>query len=197
MKVETARPARRGLDGARAAQWDAARLAFEAALAVQETPDARRLGSRVVVPEPGSEGSLSESGPSRSTTAAVEPIQPLGSLYGSRTMLDLGARVGCGAAGNARRTRALGRSCAGHGWVAVDWARHAQAEECAEHARRAMVIAREAGVGDLEVFALSLLGRAEVSAGRRDEECGCSRRRWRPPRPDGCATCTLGGRTAI
>ncbi len=37
-----------------------------------------------------------------------------------------------------------------------------------EHARRAMQIAREHGAEDLEVFALSLLGRAEVSAGRRD-----------------------------
>ena len=60
--------------------------------------------------------------------------------------------------------------CAGHGWVAVERARHADSvEECAAHARRAMAIARANGSGDLEVFALSLLGRAEVDAGRRDE----------------------------
>ena len=47
---------------------------------------------------------------------------------------------------------------------------HAEdAEECARHARRAMAIARDCADPDLEVFALSLLGRAEVSAGRRAE----------------------------
>lgn len=58
-------------------------------------------------------------------------------------------------------------SCAGHGWVAVERARHAgSVEEQIEHATRAMEIGRETGDGDLEVFALSVLGRAEVSAGR-------------------------------
>src|SRR4051812_48180847 len=69
----------------------------------------------------------------------------------------------------ARADRALEGSdaCAGHGWVAVERARHAErVEDCAEHARRAMEFARASGDGDLEVFALSVLGRAEVSAGR-------------------------------
>jgi DNA-binding NarL/FixJ family response regulator len=58
-------------------------------------------------------------------------------------------------------------TCAGHGWVAVERARHAGAvEEQILHARRAMELARDAGSDDLEVFALSVLGRAEVSAGR-------------------------------
>ncbi len=57
--------------------------------------------------------------------------------------------------------------CAGHGWVAVERARHAErVEDQIEHATRAMRIARETGEPDLEVFALSVLGRAEVSAGR-------------------------------
>jgi len=61
-------------------------------------------------------------------------------------------------------------SRAGHGWVAIEPARHAESvDECARHARRAMEVAREVEAGDLEVFALSLLGRAEVSAGRRRE----------------------------
>ena len=60
--------------------------------------------------------------------------------------------------------------CAGHGWIAVEQARHAEdIDERIEHARRAMTIARETGADDLEVFALSLLGRAEVSAGAREE----------------------------
>jgi len=71
----------------------------------------------------------------------------------------------------ARAERALENldACAGHGWVAVERARHATSvEEQVEHARTAMEIGRAAGAEDLEVFALSLLGRAEVSAGRRE-----------------------------
>ncbi|MBJ7332722.1 MAG: hypothetical protein JHC95_22700 [Solirubrobacteraceae bacterium] len=64
-------------------------------------------------------------------------------------------------------------ACAGHGWVAVEQARHtSDVEEQAEHARRAMEIARATGADDLEVFALSVLGRAEVSAGRRERGLG-------------------------
>jgi ATP/maltotriose-dependent transcriptional regulator MalT len=60
--------------------------------------------------------------------------------------------------------------CPGRGWIAVERARHAETvEECAEHARRAMVIAKKTNADDLEVFAVSVLGRAEVSAGRRQE----------------------------
>jgi DNA-binding NarL/FixJ family response regulator len=72
----------------------------------------------------------------------------------------------------ARSERALEEvdGCAGHGWVAVERARHAgSVEEQIAHARRAMEIARETGASDLEVFALSLLGRAEVNAGRREQ----------------------------
>ena len=70
----------------------------------------------------------------------------------------------------AERARRGAGPCAGQGWVAVERARHAESvEECAEHARRAMEIARGTNADDLEVFALSLLGRAEVSAGRTDD----------------------------
>ena len=72
-----------------------------------------------------------------------------------------------------RAERALedaGERCAGRGWLAVERARHAQsAEDQVAHARAAMEIARECGASDLEVFALSVLGRAVVSAGRREE----------------------------
>jgi len=69
----------------------------------------------------------------------------------------------------ARADRALAgvERCAGHGWVAVERARRASdPEEVASHARVAMEIAQESGDADLEVFALSLLGRSEVRAGR-------------------------------
>jgi ATP/maltotriose-dependent transcriptional regulator MalT len=71
----------------------------------------------------------------------------------------------------ARAERAVeGRpDCAGHGWVAVERARHgASIEEQIQYAGRAMEIGQKTGADDLEVFALSLLGRAEVSAGRRE-----------------------------
>ena len=84
-------------------------------------------------------------------------------------------------------------ACApGSGWVAVERARHAAStEECVEHARRAMAIAREHGDGDLEVFALSLLGsRRGRAPGASTRGWGCSRRRWRRRRPGACATST-------
>ncbi|MEA2269557.1 MAG: hypothetical protein QOC64_2167 [Solirubrobacteraceae bacterium] len=69
-----------------------------------------------------------------------------------------------------RSLEGMGGDCAGHGWVAVERARHAEGvEEQIRHARRAMEIARDAGEGDLEVFAMSLLGRATVSAGRQED----------------------------
>ena len=60
--------------------------------------------------------------------------------------------------------------CAGHGWVAMERARRAgTVEETADGARRAMEIGRANGDDDLEVFALSLIGRSEISAGAFDE----------------------------
>ncbi|UGS36490.1 helix-turn-helix transcriptional regulator [Capillimicrobium parvum] len=72
----------------------------------------------------------------------------------------------------ARAERALEGAgpCAGQGWVAIERARHAASvDECAAHARRAMAVAQDSDAGDLEVYALSILGRAEVSAGRRED----------------------------
>ncbi len=72
----------------------------------------------------------------------------------------------------ARAERALENAgmCAGRGWVAVERARHtSDVEEQIAHARRAMEVARACDADDLEVFALSLLGRAEVSAGRVEQ----------------------------
>jgi DNA-binding NarL/FixJ family response regulator len=83
----------------------------------------------------------------------------------------LGGRASAARGWLARAERALQDvdRCAGHGWVAVERARHAiGVEDQIRHASQAMEIARETGADDLEVFALSLLGRAEVSAGRRE-----------------------------
>ncbi len=83
----------------------------------------------------------------------------------------LGGRASAARGWLARAERALQNvdRCAGHGWVAVERARHAiGVEDQIKHASQAMEIARETCADDLEVFALSLLGRAEVSAGRRE-----------------------------
>ena len=85
----------------------------------------------------------------------------------------IGGRASAARGWLARAERSLedaGGQCAGHGWVAVEQARHAvSVEEQVRHAARAMEIARESGESDLEIFAMSLLGRATVNAGRREE----------------------------
>lgn len=60
--------------------------------------------------------------------------------------------------------------CAGQGWVAVERARHAtDLDDQVAHARRAVEIARRVRAGDLEVFAVSVLGRAQVANGRSED----------------------------
>ena len=155
-----------------AARWEAARAAFEAALGVEETPDALDglglavwfLGSvkeGIAARERAFEGYVrSERCDDAARIAVWVSHQHLiaGRASAARGWLSRAERAVEGAGPGA-----------GQGWVAVERARHAAtADECAEHARRAMAIAREAGAGDLEVFALSLLGRAEVDAGRTD-----------------------------
>nr|WP_246405779.1 helix-turn-helix transcriptional regulator [Modestobacter versicolor] len=71
----------------------------------------------------------------------------------------------------ARAERALADAapCAGHGWVAVERARQAATvADQAAAASAALAVARTTGDADLEVLAISLLGRAEVRAGRRE-----------------------------
>jgi DNA-binding CsgD family transcriptional regulator len=59
--------------------------------------------------------------------------------------------------------------CAGHGWVAVERARQAALPaDQATAAAHALDVARATGDADLEVLAISLLGRSEVRAGRRE-----------------------------
>jgi ATP/maltotriose-dependent transcriptional regulator MalT len=75
----------------------------------------------------------------------------------------------------ARAERALEEvpDCAGHGWVAVERARHSSnVTEQIAHATRAVEIARRTRADDLEVFAVSLLGRAEMSAGHLERGMG-------------------------
>ena len=63
--------------------------------------------------------------------------------------------------------------CAGHGWVALQRARTAPAvSDQIAYAHQAMEIAHAEGDSDLEVYALSVLGKGEVSAGHRDTGMG-------------------------
>ena len=74
----------------------------------------------------------------------------------------------------ARAERALeGKThCSGAGWVAVERARRALGAESLADAREALELGRACGDHDLEVFALSVLGQAEIAAGRFDDGLG-------------------------
>jgi DNA-binding CsgD family transcriptional regulator len=83
----------------------------------------------------------------------------------------LGGRVSAARGWLARSERVLADAplCAGHGWVAVERARQASTVlEQGDAASRALAVARATGDADLEVLAISLLGRAAVRAGRRE-----------------------------
>lgn len=162
-----------GWDALEGAQWDAARVAFEAALDAEETPDALDglglaiwfLGDvkqGIAARERAFDGYVLQRNCDDAARIAV---------WVSHQHL-IGGRASAARGWLSRAERAVegaGR-CVGQGWVAVERARHAESvEECGEHARRAMGIAREADDGDLEVFALSLLGRTEVRAGHKTQ----------------------------
>jgi ATP/maltotriose-dependent transcriptional regulator MalT len=156
-----------------AAHWEEAQAAFEAAIADEETPDALDglglalwfLGGvrdAIAVREQAVEGYARDGRCDDAARLAVWVSHQ--HLIGGR------ASAARGWLARAERVVEDAGTCAGQGWVAVERARHAEnLDERVEHARRALAIARETAAGDLEVFAVSLLGRAEVSAGRRDQ----------------------------
>ncbi len=156
-----------------AAQWDAAKTAFAAALEEEETPDARDgLGQAlwflgdvedgIAARERSFEAFVHDGRGNEAARVAV--------WVSHQHMVRGRASAARGWLARAERALEGAEPCEGHGWIAVERARHAEsAQERIDHARRAMEIARAAGAADLEVFALSLLGRAEVSAGHREE----------------------------
>ena len=156
-----------------AARWQEAREAFEAALANKETPDALDGLGLALWFLADVKGGIA------ARERAVEGYARAGRCDDAARLAvwvshqhSVGGRASAARGWLARAERAVegAGSCPGQGWVAVERARHAESPgECASHARRAMAIARETGSDDLEIFALSVLGRAEVSAGRWDE----------------------------
>ena len=164
------------LEGSRAleqADWEAAHAAFRSALEAGESPEAHdglgqalwfqgSVAEAIAARERAFEGYLQADRCDDAARVAV---------WVSHQHL-IGGRSSAARGWLARSERALQSTgeCLGHGWVAVERARHAQGvDEQIAHARRAMEIARAAGAGDLEVFALSLLGRATVNAGHHEE----------------------------
>jgi DNA-binding CsgD family transcriptional regulator len=161
------------LEAMERADWQSARVAFEAALEAGDSADARDglghalwflgdIAGGIAMRERAFEEHL---GAGRCDDAARVAV------WVSHQHLIAG-RASAARGWLARSERVLEDvgGCAGHGWVAVERARHAgSVEEQIAHARRAMEIAREHGASDLEVFALSLLGRAEVSAGHPEQ----------------------------
>ncbi len=153
------------------AQWDAARAAFAASLDDEETPDALEgLGLAVWFLGDVKEGvALRERAFEGYAQAKRCDDAARIAVWVSHQHLIAG-RSSAARGWLARAERAVEGSgdCSGQGWVAVERARHAETvEERVAHATRAMAIGGEHGDADLEVFALSLLGRSEVDAGRR------------------------------
>ena len=162
-----------GREALEAARWESAREAFEAALAAEDTPEAHDgLGQALWFLGEVEEGIAARERAFERYARAGNCDRAARAAVWVSHQYDLAGRSSAARGWLARAERALDGAgpCSGHGWVAVEQARHAASvEECAEHARRAMAVGRATDAADLEVFALSMLGRAEVSAGRREE----------------------------
>lgn len=169
MVAETTKPLEVGRRALAAGSWDAARAAFANVLREGDDPEA-----------------LDGYGLATWFAGEVEEgialRQRAFAAYAAAGQCDLAARIGVWVSHQylvsgrtslangwlERAERALDghEDCVGYGWVAMERARRAASvEEAAEGARRAMAISRAAGDGDLEVFALTLIGRSEISGG--------------------------------
>ena len=171
--METARESLiEGTQAMERADWEAARVAFEAVLEAGESADARDgLGQALWFLGDVAGGiAMRERAFEEHVRAGRCDDAARMAVWVSHQHFIAG-RASAARGWLARSERALQdvEGCAGHGWVAAERARHAgSVEEQIAHARRAMEIARENDADDLEVFALSLLGRAEVNAGQRE-----------------------------
>ena len=152
-----------------AAEWEAARSAFESVLAGGETAEALDgYGlARWFLGE--IEEGLELRGRACSEYALAGDLERAAriAVWISHQYLVSGrTSLANGWLARAERVLEGAAPCVGHGWVAVERARRADhVEDCVAGARRAMEIAQAHGDDDLEVLALSLLGRAEISTG--------------------------------
>lgn len=163
-----------GIAALEAADWDGARLAFETALEASEAPESHeglglalwflgRVPQAILERERAFDGYVA--------AGCCDDAARLAVWLSHQHLLAGRASAARGWLARAERSLdGLQASCPGRGWVAVERARHATSlQEQITQARRAMRIGRATGAADLEVFALSLLGRAVVTSGRRDE----------------------------
>ncbi|MCW2713694.1 MAG: Regulatory protein LuxR [Frankiales bacterium] len=165
------------LDGAlalEAARWEAAREAFSAALAVADEPEAHDgLGQALWFlgrfPEGIAERELAFEG--YASRGSIDEAARAGTWVSHQHLL--GGRASAGRGWLARAERCLDQAdpgCLGRGWLAVEQARQAQdADVQVERARLALGIAVAQAHPDLEVLALSVLGRAVLSSGDREQ----------------------------
>jgi ATP/maltotriose-dependent transcriptional regulator MalT len=161
-----------GWQALEAAQWDPARQAFEAVLAVDadnaEALDGRGLAIWFLSDIAGGIDSRERAFECYARDDRCDDAARTAVWVSHQHLIAGRSSAARGWLARAERVVAGRDSCAGQGWVAVERARHAASvEECVQYTREAMAIAREHDAGDLEVFALSLLGRAEVDAGRK------------------------------
>ena len=161
---------RRALEQAR---WAAARESFEAVLAADDSAQAREgLGLALWF--------LGD------VAGAIDSRSRAFELYAAAGRCDdaartavwvshqhvVGGRVSAarGWLGRAERVLDTVAECEGHGWVAVERARHAtELEDRITHALRAVDIGCRLHANDLTIFALSVVGRARVEAGHVED----------------------------
>jgi len=159
-----------GMQAMERADWEAARVAFEAVLASGESADARDgLGHALwfLGDIAGGIGMRERAFEEHVRSGRCDEAARIAVWISHQHYIAGRASAARGWLARSERALADVDGCAGHGWVAVERARHAgSVEEQISYARLAMEIARAHDAGDLEVFALSLLGRAEVNAGR-------------------------------
>ena len=162
-----------GTRALRRADWEAARDAFRAAVAGSGAPEAREglglalwflgdVAGGIAERERAFAGYVAEHRCSDAARTAVWVSHQHG----------LGGRASAARGWLARAERALEGTAGptpGRGWVAVEHARRSgDVQVQLGHARTALDLAGRLGDGDLEVFALSLLGRATAASGRRE-----------------------------
>lgn len=173
MEGDRAASLQAGREALEAAHWQRAHAAFEALLADAETAEALDgLGVACWFEGEVDVGiALREQAFERYAAAGDWSTAARVGVWVSRQYL-ISGRTSAAAGWLARAARVVEDEpgCVGAGWVAVEQARRAgTVAAAAEGARRALALARAQGDGDLEVFALSVLGRAEVAAGIVDD----------------------------
>ena len=154
-------------------EWERARAAYESALGVEESAEALDAYGLVL----WCLGDL-EQGRAERERAFSAYLRAGESHQAARVgawisrQYFISGRASAASGWLARSERALAEAPpgSGGGWVAVEQARVAESvDDAVLCARHALEVARKFGDDDLEVFALSVLGRAEVSAGRVEE----------------------------